>query len=135
LQNPQPFVWSRDFTLHWLTNFLMALGFYFLLPTMPVFAVKALGADKSQVGYIIGIYTLSAVAIRPFAGYALDSAGRKKVFLWALGFFALFVFSYPAGRQPAFPTLAAPAARLCLGGHHHRRRRHCGRHSPSRQAG
>ncbi|MCL6634582.1 MAG: MFS transporter [Peptococcaceae bacterium] len=72
----------------------MALGFYFLLPTMPVFAVKALGADKSQVGYIIGIYTLSAVAIRPFAGYALDSIGRKKVFLWALGFFALLIVSY-----------------------------------------
>ncbi|MCL6558298.1 MAG: MFS transporter [Firmicutes bacterium] len=94
MQIPQESVWSRDFTLHWLTNFLMAMGFYFLLPTIPVFALKALGADKSQVGYIIGVYTLSAVAIRPFAGYALDSIGRKKVFLWALGFFALFIVSY-----------------------------------------
>lgn len=94
MQNPQQSIWTKDFTLHWVTYFLMALGFYFLLPTMPVFAVKALGADKSQVGYIIGVYTLSAVAIRPFAGYALDSVGRKKVFLWALGLFALFIVSY-----------------------------------------
>lgn len=94
MHHPQESIWTRDFTLHWITNFLMALGFYFLLPTMPVFAVKALGADKSQVGYIIGVYTLSAVAIRPFAGYALDSLGRKKVFLWALGFFALLIVSY-----------------------------------------
>jgi predicted MFS family arabinose efflux permease len=91
--SPQP-LWTRDFTLHWATNFFMALGFYFLLPTTPVFAVKALGADNSQVGYIIGVFTLSAVAIRPFAGYALDSAGRKKIFLWAMGFFALLTFSY-----------------------------------------
>ncbi|RJQ24732.1 MAG: MFS transporter [Peptococcaceae bacterium] len=72
----------------------MALGFYFLLPTMPIFAVKALGADNSQVGYIIGVFTLSAVAIRPLAGYTLDSAGRKKVFLWSMGLFALLTFSY-----------------------------------------
>lgn len=80
--------------MHWLAYFLMAMGFYFLLPTMPVFAVKALGADISQVGYIIGIYTLSAVAIRPLAGYALDTYGRKKVFLWAMGFFTFFMISY-----------------------------------------
>ncbi len=94
MQNPQPSIWNGDFTLHWITNFLMALGFYFLLPTMPVFAVKALGADNSQVGYIIGVYALSAVAIRPLAGYLLDSVGRKKVFLWALVFFALIIISY-----------------------------------------
>jgi len=87
-------VWTKDFTLLWISNFLMAVGFYFLLPTMPVYAVKVLGADKSQVGYIIGVYTLSAVTVRPFAGYALDSLGRKKVFLSALAVFALFIGTY-----------------------------------------
>lgn len=85
---------TKDFILFWMANFLMALGFYFLLPTMPVYAMKVFGADKSQVGYIIGFYTLSAVAVRPFAGYALDSVGRKKVFLAALAVFALIIGSY-----------------------------------------
>ncbi len=92
-KNLEP-LWTKDFTLLWITNFLMAAGFYILLPTIPAFAVKVLGASKSQVGYITGVYTLSALAIRPIAGYALDSLGRKKVYLWALAFFALFIGVY-----------------------------------------
>ncbi|ABB13813.1 MFS transporter [Carboxydothermus hydrogenoformans] len=90
----QETIWSKDFTLLWIVNFLMAAGFYFLLPTMPVYATKVIGANESQVGLVTGVYTLSAVAIRPLGGYALDSVGRRKVFLWALALFALFMGSY-----------------------------------------
>lgn len=61
---------------------------------MPDYAVKMLGADESQVGYIIGVYTLSALAIRPLAGYALDSLGRKKIYLLALATFGLLIGTY-----------------------------------------
>lgn len=94
MQTHRESIWSKDFILLWLANFLMAGGFYLLLPTMPVYAMKVMGADKSQVGFIIGVYTLSAVAVRPFGGYALDSLGRKKVFLGALAVFALFMGTY-----------------------------------------
>ncbi|MDA8234090.1 MAG: MFS transporter [Clostridia bacterium] len=94
MQPQQNSLWSKDFTLFWLTNFLMAVGFYFLLPTIPFYAVKVLGADESQVGYIIGIYTLSALAIRPLAGYALDSMGRRKIYLWAMAVFGLLIGTY-----------------------------------------
>jgi len=87
-------IWTKDFTLFWISNFLMAMGFYFLLPTMPKYAMNVLGANESQVGYIIGLYTLSALAIRPFAGYALDAMGRKKVYLTALIIFALLIGTY-----------------------------------------
>ncbi len=87
-------IWNKNFTLHWLTNFLTTLGFYMLLPTLPVFAVKVLGASNSQVGYIIGFYSLTAVTIRPLAGYAFDNYGRKQVYIGALILFSIFVFSY-----------------------------------------
>lgn len=87
-------LWTRSFTLLWATNFLMAVGFYFLLPTLPLYAIKVLDASESQVGYIVGIYTLAALAIRPVAGYALDSLGRKPVYIWALGFFAILMVTY-----------------------------------------
>ncbi len=90
----QPPIWSRDFTLLWLANFLMGISFYFLLPTVPVFAVDLLGADTSQVGYLLGLYTLAAVIIRPLAGYVLDAKGRKAAYLGGLVLFALFIFSY-----------------------------------------
>jgi predicted MFS family arabinose efflux permease len=87
-------LWNRDFSLLTLANLFMAISFYFLLPTLPIFVVNALGADKSQIGYIIGVYTLSSVTIRPLAGYALDTVGRKPVYLYALALFALLMPVY-----------------------------------------
>ena len=72
----------------------MAAAFYFLLPTLPVYAVNALGANKNQVGYIIGVYALSALLIRPFCGYVLDAYGRRSVYLWALGIFTVLMAAY-----------------------------------------
>ena len=61
-------------------NFLLATGFYFLIPTLPIFAENMLGAKKADIGYIMGVYSLSALLIRPFAGYFLDTVGRKAVY-------------------------------------------------------
>lgn len=72
----------------------MAAAFYFLLPTLPVYAVNALDANNNQVGYIIGVYSLSALLIRPLAGYMLDAYGRRTVYLVALIFFCFLTASY-----------------------------------------
>lgn len=72
----------------------MSNAFYFLLPTLPVYAVNALGASNNQVGYIMGVYAIAALIIRPFCGYVLDAYGRKSVYLWALGFFAVLLGLY-----------------------------------------
>lgn len=85
---------TKDYTLHFISYFLMAAAFYFLLPTLPVYAVNALGANKNQVGYIIGVYALAALIIRPFSGYALDAFGRRSVYLWALGIFTVLMGFY-----------------------------------------
>ncbi|HWI60332.1 MAG TPA: MFS transporter, partial [Symbiobacteriaceae bacterium] len=61
---------------------------------VPPYSTSVLGADKSQVGYLIGIYTISALAIRPLAGYLLDAKGRKVTYLVGLAFFAAFIFTY-----------------------------------------
>ncbi len=87
-------IWTRDFTLHWAAYFFMALSFYFLVPTLPLFAVNKLGAADSQVGYLIGVYTLASVAVRPLAGHALDAFGRRPIFLAALACFSLLNASY-----------------------------------------
>jgi MFS family permease len=96
-------IWNRDFSLLWVANFLMATSFYFLLPTVPPFSTDILGANKGQVGYLIGIYTISALAIRPLAGYLLDVAGRRVTYLVGLALFALIMFTY--GWAPSFAFL------------------------------
>ncbi len=77
-------IWSKDFILHTISYLFVFSGFYFLLPTLPFFVVDELHQDKSQVGLIIGVYAVSALLIRPFAGYALDRYGRKYVYLLSM---------------------------------------------------
>jgi len=72
----------------------MSNAFYFLLPTLPVYAVNVLGASNNQVGYIMGVYAIAALLIRPFCGYVLDAYGRKSVYIWALGLFAVLLGLY-----------------------------------------
>ena len=90
----QDSLWTKNFTMHLLTTLFVVISFYFLLTIIPLIAVKQLGVDNSKAGYLIGVYSLSALLIRPFAGYAIDSFGRKKIFLFSICFFALFTFSY-----------------------------------------
>lgn len=67
----------------------MGTGFYFLIPTLPVYIVDVLDAGPGKVGYILAAYTLSAMIIRPLTGYSLDAFGRKGIYL--LSFFAFSV--------------------------------------------
>lgn len=87
-------LWSRDFILLCVSNFLMFVAFYFLIPTLPVYLIDEFGANKSQVGIILASYTLAAILIRPFIGRAVDSMGRKIIFLVSLAVFALMFNIY-----------------------------------------
>ncbi|GAA5026352.1 MFS transporter [Marivirga lumbricoides] len=72
----------------------MAVSFYFLLPTLPTFVTDVLGEDADKVGYIIGIYALSALLIRPISGYLFDKYGRRNLFLFAMFLYAIIMASY-----------------------------------------
>lgn len=90
----KPTLWSRDFILMTFTNLLMSAGSFLLIPTLPIYAANAFDASKSEVGYIIGIYTLSALFLRPIAGIFLDTVGRKPVYLLGLFLFVLMMPLY-----------------------------------------
>ncbi|QSX07892.1 MFS transporter [Alkalibacter rhizosphaerae] len=88
-------IWTKNYMLLFGVNMLMSLGVQFLLPTLPLYATQALGGQQSQIGYLMGAYSLAALVIRPFAGYAYDVFDRKKVYLFSLTFFALITYGYP----------------------------------------
>lgn len=88
-------LWTRDFTLIGIANLLMAIAFYFLLPTLPLYLKESLKASQSQVGLVLAFYTIAALIIRPFVGYALDSFGRKTIYLISFVLFSLLFIGYP----------------------------------------
>lgn len=91
--NVEERLWTRDFVLITIISLFTFLSFQMLLPTLPVYA-KILGGSDTHAGLVIGIFTFSAVLIRPFAGYALDAYGRKTLFFIGLLIFGLSVFAY-----------------------------------------
>ncbi len=93
LQEEKEKIWTRDFVLICLANFFVFLGFQMTLPTIPLF-VERLGGNDQMIGMVVGIFTFSALIIRPFAGHALESKGRGFVYLIGLAIFVVFVGSF-----------------------------------------
>ncbi|MHC0553138.1 MFS transporter [Salinicoccus sp. CNSTN-B1] len=88
-------IWTRDFVLIVIVNFFIFTAFQMTLPTLPLF-VKEIGASDRWVGLVVGIFTFSALLIRPSAGKMLDTKGRAPVFLTGLLLFVLSMFSLAA---------------------------------------
>lgn len=92
-KTPKQNLWTKDFLLIMCANLFIFLGFQMLLPVLPVYATSLGGSDASA-GLVIGVFTLSAVIIRPLAGRWLDQFGRKGVYLSGLVLFVLAIVSY-----------------------------------------
>ncbi|WP_047983902.1 MFS transporter [Ornithinibacillus californiensis] len=85
-------IWTRDFILICLANFFIFFGFQMTLPTLPLF-VKELGGSDQLIGVIVGIFTFSALVLRPYAGHALETKGRQFVYMIGLAVFVISIGS------------------------------------------
>ncbi|GHI01322.1 MFS transporter [Neobacillus kokaensis] len=86
-------IWTKDFVLIVCANFFIFLGFQMTLPTIPLF-VEDLGGNDQLIGFVVGIFTFSALFLRPFAGNWLETKGRGFVYLTGLTIFVLSVGSF-----------------------------------------
>src|SRR5699024_3959945 len=74
-------------------NFFIFLGFQMTLPTIPIF-VNELGGSDQLIGIIVGIFTFSALLLRPLAGHALESKGRGFGYIFGIVLFILSIGSF-----------------------------------------
>jgi MFS family permease len=87
-------IWTKDFILLILSNFLMYMTYYAILSALPIYLVTDLNASKMQVGVVVGTYTIASVLVRPFSGFALDRFGRRTIFLSALVIYSMLFAGY-----------------------------------------
>ena len=97
----QPSIWSKNLVFVCIANFLYFGSFYVLLPTLPQY-VANLGGTASQIGLVIGTFTLVSVIIRPYFGKLIDIYGRKKFMLFGAGLFSI-VFAFYGQIQAILP--------------------------------
>jgi predicted MFS family arabinose efflux permease len=77
-------------------NFSLFFAFYVLTPLLPLYLSEHFGATKDMIGLVLSGYTITALVIRPFSGYMVDSFPRKTVLMIAFGAFAIFFAGYLA---------------------------------------
>jgi len=86
-------LWTLPFVQLTAAMLLLFTGFYTLLPTLPLY-VQEIGGNETQIGLVMGAFTLSAVVCRPIVGGLTDRYGRRAFILWGLAAFAVTLYSY-----------------------------------------
>ena len=75
-------------------NFLQFFGFWLLMPILPFYLQEVFHADKTSIGAILSCYTVTALCMRPFSGYLLDTFSRKPLYLLAYFLFTSMFGGY-----------------------------------------
>ncbi|MEA1024534.1 MFS transporter [Bacillus subtilis] len=76
-------MWSLSFIFVTLSNAFLFMVFEMLLLTLPLF-VTAIGGGAKQVGLVTGIFMISAIAIRPFAGVLAKRFNKKYLLIFGI---------------------------------------------------
>lgn len=95
----QPSIYTTQFWLLCLSNFLFSASFQMMIPELPDY-LGSMGG-KEYIGYIIALFTLTAGFARPFSGKLTDTIGRVPVM--AFGSIVCFVCG---GLYPFVHTIA-----------------------------
>lgn len=88
-------LWNRNYLRVWCANFLLYFSFMLLTPLFPLYLSETFGADKQMIGIVLSGYTLTALLIRPFSGYMVDSFPRRRVLLISFFIFFVLFIGYP----------------------------------------
>ena len=87
-------LWNANYLKAWSANFTLYFSFMVVTPLFPLYLSEVFGATKDQTGMVLSGYALTALLIRPFSGFLVDSFPRKLVLLVCYGLFALFFGGY-----------------------------------------
>lgn len=89
-----PKLWTRNFVTCASANFLLFFSFYLLLPVLPLYLFDKFNAGNTEAGIVISMYTVGALACRPFAGFLVDTLSRKPLYFWTFFLFSSCFIGY-----------------------------------------
>lgn len=102
-------LWTKDFIIIIVVNFLVFLNHLMILSTFPFF-VSYLGYSDSVSGACVALFCVVSVICRPFVGYLLDCGKRKAILLVGLCGMALM----PMGYLLVYTAVSSIALAVCL---------------------
>ncbi len=73
---------------------MLNFSFMILSPLLPIYLSEHFGANKDQIGMVLSGYAITALIIRPFSGFIVDSFQRKVVLLICYAVFTVLFGGY-----------------------------------------
>ena len=68
---------SRDYILSFFAQFAFSSVFCILIPAIPIYLHRS-GSKEGEIGFLVGIFSVSSLILRPFVGKALLSIPERK---------------------------------------------------------
>ncbi len=84
---------TRDFILAFFAQLTFTTANHILLPTLPIY-LSRLGSKETEIGVLIGIFTISSLVLRPFTGKILLRTPEKKMMMIGALLFGLTSVGY-----------------------------------------
>ncbi|WP_406542335.1 MFS transporter [Clostridium ljungdahlii] len=81
-------LWNFSFILMLIINALVFIGFTMMTPILPKYTIS-LGATMSIAGLVAGIFAITSIIIRPFAGFSTDRFNKKHLLVVSTIFLAV----------------------------------------------
>ena len=98
-------LWNPNYIKVMIANFSLFFAFYVLSPLLPLYLSETFHATKDVIGLVLSGYTITALIVRPFSGFIVDSFPRKTVLLVCYTAFAIFFGGYLAASTLLFFTI------------------------------
>ena len=89
-------LWNRNYCKVMAANFSLFFAFYVLTPLLPLYLSEQFHATKDVIGLVLSGYTITALFVRPFSGYIVDTFDRKRVLMFCYAAFFIFFAGYLA---------------------------------------
>ncbi len=84
---------TRDFILAFFAQLTFTLANHILIPTLPIY-LSRLDSKETEIGVLIGIFTVSSLVLRPFTGKILLRTPEKKMMVIGALLFGLTSIGY-----------------------------------------
>ena len=94
---------SRDYILSFFAQFVFSSVFCILIPAIPIYLLRS-GSKEGEIGFLVGIFSVSSLILRPFVGKALLSIPEKKFMTAGALLYSLSCLAYLIA-PPFWPLL------------------------------
>ena len=98
---------SRDYILSFFAQFTFSSVFCILIPAIPIY-LHRFGAKEGEIGFIIGIFSISSLILRPFVGKALLTVPERNFMIGGTVIYTLSCLAYLLA-PPFWPLLIVRA--------------------------